>query len=180
MMRLLFLLFFFGLFVGGLWAQSSEIFGEIKEAETGENILFGSVDLYQDGLLKSGTETDFDGNYVFSNVTAGVYVLQASYLGFQTTKVVDITVSPGKRIKVNIVLEKETDSGQAPFVVVYEPSEVTNISDNGELTSEQIRALPTRQIKGWGNSSSRELENKAQKEETLPEEGVSMEPAIQL
>ncbi|WP_020538944.1 carboxypeptidase regulatory-like domain-containing protein [Lewinella cohaerens] len=176
MMRLLFLLLFWWLFVEGLWAQSSDFFGKIKEAETNENVLFGTVELYQDGLLKSGTETDFDGNYVFRNVTAGIYVLQASYLGFQTKKVVDITVLPGKRIKVDIVLAKETHSGQVPAVVVYEPSEVADISENGGgLTAEQIRALPTRQINGWAPVDN-DLYSEEQKEEPFPEEEVTIAP----
>lgn len=138
-MRLLFLLLFWRLFIGSISSQSSTLFGKVTEAETGEAILFGSVVLYQDDIFKSSTETDLDGNYNFINVKVGVYTLQASYLGRQTTEVVNITVPPGKRLRANVVLKKQINDGLEPSIVIYQPDLVEE-TDSSTLAPVVIRA----------------------------------------
>lgn len=125
--------------MGSMWLQSSVLFGKLTEAETGEAVLFGSVILYQDDIFKSSTETDLDGNYNFINVKAGVYTLQASYLGRQTTEVVNITVPPGKRLRANVVLKKQINDREEPFIVIYQPDLVEE-TDSSTLAPVVIRA----------------------------------------
>ena len=50
-----------------LTAQSS-LEGKVIEAESGEPVIFGNVAIYKNGVLITGTETDFDGNYSMSNI----------------------------------------------------------------------------------------------------------------
>lgn len=144
------LLFFMSLLfsVSFLAAQSASLSGKVTE-DNGEPVLFGSVALYQNGNLKSGTETDFDGNYNFSNLDPGTYAIEVSYLGLQTQRIEDIKVFSGKAISVDVEMSEEgvlldldvvVKSYRVPLV------EQDNTTQGGTLTSEQIRSLPTRNI----------------------------------
>ena len=43
------------------FAQTGKIKGKVLDRETGEGIPFATIKVYKDGLLKSGTETDMEG-----------------------------------------------------------------------------------------------------------------------
>jgi outer membrane receptor protein involved in Fe transport len=135
--------------IGFAVAQSASLQGKVTEAAAGEPVLFASVALYQNGVLKTGTETDFDGNYNFANLDPGSYAVEVSYLGLQTQRVEDITVFEGKVRTVDIVLEEATGV-MLDEVVVREYKvplvEQDNTTQGGTLTSDQIRNLPTRNI----------------------------------
>lgn len=62
------------------------IYGRVTDLETGEPILFGSVAVYQNGVLVTGTETDFDGNFQLW-VPPGPADLEVSYVGYQKQRV---------------------------------------------------------------------------------------------
>ena len=54
-------------FATTVWGQTS-LEGKVTDGQTGEAILFGTVSLFKNGSFITGTETDLDGNYVFSNM----------------------------------------------------------------------------------------------------------------
>lgn len=79
--------------VFGLSAEAAQeqgrkqlIYGRVTDLETGEPILFGSVAVYQNGVLVTGTETDFDGNFQLW-VPPGPTDLEVSYVGYQKQRV---------------------------------------------------------------------------------------------
>ena len=53
---------------------------EILDRETGEGIPFATIKVYKDGLLKSGTETDMEGQYLISSLDAASYDLEVKDL----------------------------------------------------------------------------------------------------
>ena len=75
---LLLLLFCFGSV--SLLAQTT-LEGKVTDAVTGEPILFGTVALYKNDVLITGTDTDLDGNYFFSDMDPGNYDVEVSYVG---------------------------------------------------------------------------------------------------
>ena len=163
-----FLLFFTLLTMSAsfLVAQSASLSGKVIEGESKEPALFGSVVLYQNGVFKSGTETDFDGNYNFSNLDAGTYDVEFGYLGFQTQRVEGVVVFAGKALKLDSELEVEGVLLDQIVVKAYKVPlvEQDNTTQGGTLTSEQIRNLPTRNINALaattaGLSSSDEGDN---------------------
>ncbi|MEL7221102.1 MAG: TonB-dependent receptor, partial [Bacteroidota bacterium] len=144
------LLFFMSLLfsVSFLAAQSASLSGKVTE-DSGEPVLFGTVSLYQNGNLKTGVETDFDGNYNFSNLDPGTYAIEVSYLGLQTQRIEDIKVFSGKAITVDVEMSEEgvlldldvvVKSYRVPLV------EQDNTTQGKTITAEQIRSLPTRNI----------------------------------
>lgn len=81
----IFLLVMFLVKVSSLSAQS-QIQGLVNEDETGEPVLFATVSLYKYGVLLTGTQTDFDGQFFFYDVTPGTYHVEVSYVGLQSQK----------------------------------------------------------------------------------------------
>lgn len=134
--------------VSFIWAQAS-LNGKVTDESTGEPVLFASVALYLDGVLKTGTETDFDGNYNFANLDPGNYAVEVSFVGYATTRIEDITVFAGKVRTVDI--EVSDDAVMLDLDVVVREYRVPlveqdNTTTGGTLTSDQIRNLPTRNI----------------------------------
>jgi Ca-activated chloride channel family protein len=87
--------------------------------DAGEPVIFGSVALYKNGVLDSGTETDFDGNYYFSNIDPGTYDVQVSYVGFETQNIKGVKVLAGKSNKLDVTMSSKTINLQEVVVTEY-------------------------------------------------------------
>ena len=77
--------------------------GKVTDAETGEQILFGTVAVYQNDILLTGTETDFDGYYKITGMDAGKYDVVFSYTGYNDYKITGVIVENGKTILFSII-----------------------------------------------------------------------------
>ena len=129
-------------------AQTS-LTGKVTDEETGEPILYGTVSLYKDGSLVTGTDTDLDGFYNFPNIDPGTYDVEVSYVGYATARQTGITVYGGQANKADVKLG--TGGGvDLETVVVTEYKvplvEQDKTTSGGTLTSEQLKKLPTRNI----------------------------------
>lgn len=131
-----------------LFAQDASIQGKVTDQETNEPIIFGSVALYKNGVLITGTETDFDGNYSISPIDPGTYSVEVSYLGYQTQKIEGFVASAGKANKLDVQISDDAVNLDVVEVVAYTVPliEQDNTTQGGTLTSDQIRNLPTRNI----------------------------------
>ena len=146
-MKKQFTLFILCLFLSSVAFGQTQLQGKISDEVTGEPIIIGTVALYKEGVLVTGTDTDFDGNYFFSDLDPGTYDIEASYVGYQPkrisgviakggqTTLVDITISEG------IVLETAVIVGYEVPLVAFD-----NTTQGNVLTSENIEALPTKNI----------------------------------
>lgn len=69
---------------GTLMAQS--ISGKVIDEETGDPIAFANVVLmnFSDSTYMSGQATDMNGHFLLNNYPAGNYLLQISFIGYQT------------------------------------------------------------------------------------------------
>ncbi len=146
-------------------AQTS-LQGKITDAESGEAILFCNVALYKNGVLLIGTETDLDGNYSISNLDPGTYDLEASYVGYQTQRLVGILVSAGRVNQADVAISQGVVLDEVVITDYRVPLiEQDNTTSGGVVTSEQIRNLPTKSITtiaaATAGISSRDGENVA-------------------
>ncbi|MEO1258098.1 MAG: TonB-dependent receptor [Bacteroidota bacterium] len=121
--------------------------GTVTDAESGEPIIFGTVALYKNDVLITGTETDFDGYYSLTELDAGTYDVVFSYTGYQDFKITDVLVNSGK---VN-ALDAKVSSGiniDLDIVVKYErPLVSKDETTQGKVfSSEEIAQLPTRNV----------------------------------
>jgi len=144
----IFTLFFVGIcvFTTSMVAQSS-LEGKVTELDNGEPVIFGTVSLYKNGVLITGTETDFDGNYAFSNIDPGTYDVEASYVGFTAQRQAGVVVLAGKAIKLDFKLSSGVVLDEIEIVDYKVPLiEQDNTTTGGIKTAEQIRNLPTKDI----------------------------------
>ena len=144
-----FLLLFFSLLIAGASAHAqTTLQGKVSDQETGEPILFGSVALYKNGVLTTGTETDFDGNYNFTELDPGTYDVEVSYVGYSKQRVTGVKVFAGKANRLDIELSSDAVNLDVVVVTEYRVPlvEQDNTTQGAVITSDQIKNLPTRDI----------------------------------
>jgi len=128
-------------------AQTS-LEGKVKDKESGEPILFGTVALYKNGVLSTGVETDLDGNYFFSDIQPGTYDVEVSYVGYKTSRINGVVCKAGQNTRVNINMEVEGVIVDEIVVVEYKVPliQVDNTSQGATITSDKIATLPQKNI----------------------------------
>ncbi len=134
------------LFAGFAAMAQTSLQGSVKDADSGEPIILGTVALYKNGVLVTGTETDFDGYYSITEIDPGNYDVVFSYTGYQETRISGVTINAGKANKVDAKLSSGVTLQE--IVVKYEKPliEQDNTTQGSTLSSEQIRNLPTRDV----------------------------------
>ncbi|MCI4650757.1 von Willebrand factor type A domain-containing protein [Phaeodactylibacter sp.] len=129
-----------------LYAQTS-LSGKVTD-DTGEPIIFGSVALYKNGVLITGTETDFDGYYHFASLDPGTYAVETSYVGYTKQRIERVLVYAGKANKLDIEMTADAVNLDEVVVTSYKIPlvEQDNCTQGATIVSDQIRNLPTRNI----------------------------------
>lgn len=128
------------------WSQTS-LEGKVTDISTGDALIFANVVLFRNGNLITGTQTDLDGNYVFSSIDPGTYDVEASYTGFPTQRQTSVVVYAGKSIRLDFKLDAGMVLNVVEVVAYKVPLiEQDNTTQGGIKTAEQIRNLPTKNI----------------------------------
>lgn len=136
------------------WSQTS-LAGKVTDEESGEPISFGTVALFKNGVLITGTETDLDGNYSISNIDPGTYDAEASFTGYNAVRMTNVQVLAGKANRLDFQLS----SGVLMEEIVVKEYKVPliqqdNTTSGGVITSEQIRNLPIRNISAIASTTA--------------------------
>ena len=84
--------------LSALTAQSAVIRGNVFDAESGEPISFGTVQLLGPGSLNRGANTDVDGFFSFANLPVGDFQVIIRYVGYDSLAQ-SITVAQPNEIK---------------------------------------------------------------------------------
>jgi outer membrane receptor protein involved in Fe transport len=156
MNRLLLIVGFFFVSLSGILAQTT-IEGKITDAKSGEPILLATIALYRGGVLITGTDTDFDGNYFMSDIQPGTYDMEASYVGYAAQRQTGIVINAGRTNRVNFQLSDDAvllDLGieikefRVPLI------EIDNTTQGKTITADNIRALPTKQVNAIAATSA--------------------------
>ena len=148
MVRNLLLLLMFGMCSTLVVAQTS-LNGKVTEPDSDIGAISANVVLKKDGNFVSGTTTDFDGFFNFSNIDAGTYNVEVSYIGFPTQQINDVVVFGGQANNLDVKLEEGGGIDLTEIVVKeYKVPLIKQDETNsgGTLTSEQLKKLPTRNI----------------------------------
>lgn len=130
--------------------NNTSIEGRVTELNTGEPVLYGTVALYKNGVLITGTDTDFEGNYFIGNLDPGTYDIKAKYLGCKDSYVTGYEVKYGQRNVLNFVLESGGVTLDEISVIAYKLPliDVENTSTGTTITSEKISKLGVSNING--------------------------------
>lgn len=117
--------------------------GTLKDADTGEAVILATVTLYQNGVLKTGTETDFDGGYSITELAPGFYDVEFSFTGYKVSKVTKIAIIEDKTALLNMNLTPGAVENIQCFtsVPLIDQSDMTQ---GMKYTSHQIRTVPFR------------------------------------
>jgi outer membrane receptor protein involved in Fe transport len=142
------LLCIFAMFTfASIYSQTS-LEGKVTEKATGEPILFGTVALYKNGVLITGTDTDYDGNYFIGNLEPGTYDVESKYLGMADQMITGVTLKAGQTTRLNIELTEGGVVLDDIVVVAYKAPlvDVDNTSTGTTLTAEKIASLGVKNI----------------------------------
>lgn len=149
------LLFCLLVLVPAMVLSQTSIEGTITDLESGEPIIYGTVAIYNNGVLITGTETDDNGNYVISNVDPGTYDVNTSYVGYQPKTIEGVILLAGKNTRLDIEISSGTVLDQVVIVEYKVPLvEQDNTTTGGIVTGEQIRNLPMKNINSLAATAS--------------------------
>lgn len=124
--------------------ETGNIYGVILDSETGEPIPFANVALISNGVILTGTQSDFDGEYVIKTITPGFYDLRISCIGYLSVEITEIVVDANESLPVGIALESyisdlqiiEIIDHKIPVFEADQTSVTTTILPNEEPVSE--------------------------------------------
>ncbi|TVQ11191.1 MAG: TonB-dependent receptor [Balneolaceae bacterium] len=122
-----------------LLAQTGRIEGIVTD-DSGEPLIGVNVSI--EGTTR-GMATDIDGYYFILNVRPGEYTLVASYLGFQTQRVTEVSVSVDRTTRVNFVME-ELVLGSEEITVTAQRNMIVmdRTSSSAKITGSDLTVLP--------------------------------------
>ncbi len=143
-----------------IWAQSGlgTVKGTVKDESNGQTLPFSKVLLLQNGSVKAGATTDFDGKFQINAVQPGVYDVEVrNSEGYQPSVVTGVNVSPDKITFLdNLTLGKPKDVKELEEVKVIAYRVPLIDKDGGAsgatITREDISRLPVRSAAGVASS----------------------------
>lgn len=134
-------------------AGMGSIQGSVIDKETKEPIPFVKVVLSQGGIIKGGTESDFDGKFKFPSISAGSYDIEFRSVDYQPLKLESVSVSAER-----ITFLNKTEIGKPDDVKELEEVQIVAYKvplinrDGGAsgqtITREDIAKLPVRDAAG--------------------------------
>lgn len=114
--------------------------------ESGEPLPFVNVTLKQNGNLKTGATTDFDGNFKISSIEPGKYDLEVSFVGYQTQKTEGIVIKGDKLLPLPDITLKEGDLLDEVEVITYKIPLIDKDggASGGTVSRDEIARMPGR------------------------------------
>lgn len=103
----------------------------------------------------TGTTSDFDGNYTFTDLDAGNYILQFSFVGYETQEL-PITVTAGSTTKLNVAMNASAASLDEVIITTTTKRESVTA-----LLTEQRKAVEIKQSIGAQELSRKGVANAA-------------------
>jgi hypothetical protein len=133
------------LFIGSVLQAQGTIKGFVKDASTGEPMLFLTVGLENTAI---GTQTDENGYYSMTKVPDGTYTVLVSLLGFETFRQ-EVVVSEESITTVTVLLAK----GDIELKEIVISEEKTNARNNINISVETIRPKDIKRVPGVGGQA---------------------------
>ncbi|MEH6656307.1 TonB-dependent receptor [Leeuwenhoekiella marinoflava] len=120
-----------------LSAQSTSIRGKIVDSDGIP--LFGATVMLSEN---TGTTADYDGNYSFSNVASGEYILKVSFLGFEPQQK-KVSLNGQKELQFNFTLNPSSEQLQEVEITGRsEKSYKNNVTFAATKTATAIKDIP--------------------------------------
>lgn len=121
-------------------AQEGIVRGNVYDKETGDPIIYGTVQLVGTTM---GANTDINGFFTIADVPAGDYQLQASYIGYDSTAVVIKVTNNSIVYKSLYITEAATTLGTVQVSAQKAAARADVQVSKVTVTPKQIRSLPS-------------------------------------
>ncbi len=128
--------------------------GQVTDEDGG--VIGASVFLFKNDVQVKAVPTDFDGNYIFTNIDPGSYDITVKSLGAQDQKITGVIVSENSTTKVNIDLVAEGSVLDEVVVTAYKEPLINfdNTSSVKTVTAEAIANSPLKSVQGLAATSA--------------------------
>ncbi len=128
-------------------AQTGIIRGKVTDANTKEGLPFATVQLKQNGVLKTGVTTDLNGAYKFSSLSPGNYDVQVSFVGYTLSLTKGILVKGDQSTYYDVKMTQGKDLQEVIISDYREPLiDKGKTSSGGTVTREEIKSLASRDV----------------------------------
>lgn len=136
------ILFLMPIFVA--FAQTGRIAGKVTDKQTGEELVGANIIVVGTSL---GAATDVNGEYIINNVSAGLYTVKASYIGYQDVTVSNLRVTSGLTTRLDFQLQSKEISTEEVVIISERPLiEKTSTNAIRIIDNEQINQLGIRDV----------------------------------
>ncbi len=120
--------------------------GKVTDGKTGEAVPFANVTIKDGGgAIVTGGSTDIDGQFNINPVDAGTYTVEVSFIGYATTKLSKVIISPNAPTFQDFKLQ-EADNTLEEVVLIYEAPLIDKAKSSKVTTAEDINNMAVRDI----------------------------------
>lgn len=129
-------------------SNSGSIYGKITDKTTNEEIPFATVFLYKNDTTKIGAATtDMAGSFNFKNLSAGLYKIKTTYVGYKTQVISKIKVLDNIATEANISLSNDGAHLDEVQIVMYkQPVAEYDAKSASTVTREEYQNISHRNI----------------------------------
>ncbi len=130
--------------------------GKIIDSSNMEVLICATVSVYKDGILVSGTITDFEGKYILTELDTGAYTIKASYIGYTSTSIDIVLLAKATSHTLDIQLRSGVECEEIVVINYKIPFSTMDygISDGAIVTSSSIKSIPKKDISDIAGTSS--------------------------
>ena len=125
-------------------SMAQEIAGRVLD-EKKEPVTSAVIQVFTGGILKGGTVTDYDGNYLIKPLEPGYYDVLVIYSGYDSIFTNKVLVSSDKRTSVNFCMSK---INSRPKIIIsdYKKPLAQQCNIRNELTKAEIEAITVHNV----------------------------------
>ncbi|MGH7451907.1 MAG: TonB-dependent receptor, partial [bacterium] len=92
-----------GLGFGVVFAQTATLHGKVSDAQNGTPLPNANVAVTRPGVV-TGAVSNLDGQFEVQNLTAGIYTMSVSYVGYETKVIENLELQAGENRELNVTL----------------------------------------------------------------------------
>ncbi len=128
--------------------------GQVADEDGG--VIGANVFLFKNDVQVKAVPTDFDGNYIFTNIDPGTYDIEVKSLGLSTQRITGVVVSENSTTKVNIDMVAEGTVLDDIVIKAYEVPLISfdQTSSVKTVTAEAIANSPLKSVQGLAATSA--------------------------
>ncbi len=148
MQKVLFFIIFSVFLVQSVFAgNTGKIFGRVTDKNSGDALV--GVNVVIVGQLL-GASTDENGEYYILNISPGIYTVECSYVGYQTTSIQGVQIKSDQTSALDIsIFEQVMEMDEKIIVVADRPLVQKDLTASKKVTTtEEIKALPVESYAG--------------------------------